>query len=318
MMKKKLIGLRPKPTTTAHLKRILSQSAEEVSVPKRISVDNDNAPKQIPKTSFEIFSKIGSGTFSNVYQGEYDGRDVAIKYVFDEPEKDAQFESHQVQIMIELNQLKIPNIIPLLAFTSTVLPYCIVMPYMRQGSLASHLESDEPRLSASICCSILEGISKALAYMHQYLIIHGDIKLENVLLDDTFHSFLADFDSAMKIDVEHNNVDNADLYTRGTLMYLAPEIIQGKPYTKSADVYAFAILMWEVEAWKFCGDDLLKLSRVETLQKVALGYREVLPAEWPASVSNLIALGWHQEQERRPSMRDVHEQLEKRQSCLNL
>lgn len=64
----------------------------------------------------------------------------------------------------------------------------------------------------------------SLNYMHERKIVHRDLKLENILIDDNLNLKVADFGFAC-----YKSIDALKSY-RGTMTYMAPEIKEGKVY----------------------------------------------------------------------------------------
>ena len=83
--------------------------------------------------------------------------------------------------------------------------------------------------------------AKGLAYLHQNDIVHGDVKGVNALVTLDQRVVLCDFGLA-KLD----STANTSTGGRGTLYWQSPELMEGGPRTKEADVYAFGIMMYEV------------------------------------------------------------------------
>lgn len=86
-----------------------------------------------------------------------------------------------------------------------------------------------------------------MLYLHQHEILHLDLKASNVFVDENCYPKLADFgmseDLKNKIDFL-NNKNNS--IVRGTPTHIAPEILLNSEYTKAADVYAFALTVFEI------------------------------------------------------------------------
>jgi serine/threonine protein kinase len=67
----------------------------------------------------------------------------------------------------------------------TVEPYSLIMKYYPLGSLADWVEQDpKRRKGVTICISFMQDISRGLQDLHQKGVMHNDIKIENILLDD--------------------------------------------------------------------------------------------------------------------------------------
>jgi len=79
-----------------------------------------------------------------------------------------------------------------------------------------------------------------MKYLHKRKIIHRDIKLENILLDDTYHPKITDFGiSSIKF---NRNVEKTK--HMGTGSYMAPEVSRGEQYNNKCDVFSFGILWY--------------------------------------------------------------------------
>jgi serine/threonine protein kinase len=84
-------------------------------------------------------------------------------------------------------------------------------------------------------------VSRGMDYLHQRKIIHRDLKAANLLLDENKTVKIADFGVARII--ECNGHMTAET---GTYRWMAPEVIEHKPYDEKADVFSFGIVLWEV------------------------------------------------------------------------
>lgn len=80
----------------------------------------------------------------------------------------------------------------------------------------------------------LHQMLESVDYMHQRRVVHRDLKLENILIDDNLNLKVADFGFAC-----YKNIDALKSY-RGTMTYMAPEIKEGKQY-KGTEVDMFSI-----------------------------------------------------------------------------
>uniref|UniRef100_A0A0A9D311 Protein kinase domain-containing protein n=1 Tax=Arundo donax TaxID=35708 RepID=A0A0A9D311_ARUDO len=93
----------------------------------------------------------------------------------------------------------------------------------------------------------------------------------------------------------------------GTYRWMAPEIINHKPYDHKADVFSFVIVLWELATSKVPYDNMTPL-------QAALGVRQGLRLEIPASVhprlSKLIQQCWHEDPDVRPNFADIIVELE--------
>lgn len=113
----------------------------------------------------------------------------------------------------------------------------------------------------------------------------------------------------------------------GSLMYMAPEVYEGKQYDEKVDVFGFGVVMYELFLSELTILKVLmgaeKPSEMQNMLKkhaksVAKGYRESIPEYWPQPIQLLICDCWHQNPEKRPRMVEVIERLKrvKEQGCI--
>jgi len=135
------------------------------------------------------------------------------------------------------------------------------------GSLADKLVSGRiPREQAIRCVA---EISDALDYAHLNGVIHRDIKPANILIDHHGRAKLADFGIA------HSATKTGDFApSLGTLSYMSPEVLQGKPSDHRSDLYSLGVVLYEV----LTGRIPYSSSEPNVLRKeIVLGK----PSDWP-------------------------------------
>ncbi|XP_060060006.1 ribosomal protein S6 kinase-related protein isoform X3 [Erinaceus europaeus] len=85
-----------------------------------------------------------------------------------------------------------------------------------------------------------------LCYLHDLGIIHRDVKMENILLDERGHLKLTDFGLSRHLP------QGAQAYTIcGTLQYMAPEVLSGGPYNHAADWWSLGVLLLSLAIGKY-------------------------------------------------------------------
>lgn len=97
--------------------------------------------------------------------------------------------------------------------------------------------------------SIAKHVAKGMSYLHQNAIIHGDLKSTNLLLRSShqsrvgFITKIADFGLAVRLPDSRNHLSGI---FAGTPFYAAPEISREGRLSKKADVFSFAVILWEL------------------------------------------------------------------------
>ncbi|KAF5331934.1 hypothetical protein D9611_008959 [Ephemerocybe angulata] len=93
---------------------------------------------------------------------------------------------------------------------------------------------------------IIIGIARGLQCLHNHNVIHGDLKAQNVLIGENEEPLLSDFGRSRIQDITGYTTDFACVYR-----YIAPELLapsdgEMPKRSKAADIYAFALLAYEV------------------------------------------------------------------------
>jgi len=85
---------------------------------------------------------------------------------------------------------------------------------------------------------IAKQIASGIACLHSASLMHRDLKPDNIMLDDNNNAYIGDFGLAQVIDLQNT--------WTASVLYAAPEIINGVAYGSAVDIYAFGIIMWEL------------------------------------------------------------------------
>ncbi|CAJ1937192.1 unnamed protein product [Sphenostylis stenocarpa] len=185
------------------------------------------------------------GAFGKLYRGTYNGEDVAIK-ILERPENDpakAQLMEQQFQQeVMMLATLKHPNIVRFIGACRKPMVWCIVTEYAKGGSVRQFLMKRQKR-SVPLKLAVKQAldVAKGMAYVHGLGLIHRDLKSDNLLIFGDKSIKIADFGVA-RIEVQTEGMTPET----GTYRWMAPEMIQHRPYTQKVDVYSFGIVLWEL------------------------------------------------------------------------
>src|SRR5437762_2065113 len=190
--------------------------------------------------NYQLIRLLGEGGFAEVYLGEHIhlGTQAAIKVLHTQITSDDidkfRTEARTVARLIH------PNIVRVLEFGVEGKTPFLVMDYASNGTLRQR----HPRgthLPLAIIISYVKQIADALQYAHNEKVIHRDIKPENMLLGRRNEILLSDFGIAL---VAQSSRYQSTEALAGTMAYMAPEQIQGKPRPAS-DQYALGIVVYE-------------------------------------------------------------------------
>ncbi|KAF8118264.1 hypothetical protein N665_0005s0032 [Sinapis alba] len=205
--------------------------------------------RELQNATKNFSEKLGGGGFGSVFKGGLqDSSDIAVKRLEGISQGEKQFRTEVVTI----GTIQHMNLVRLRGFCSEGNKKLLVYDYMPNGSLDSHLFTNQSAEEKTVVLGwkmryqIALGTARGLAYLHDECrdcIIHCDIKPENILLDSEFGPKVADFGLAKLVGRDFSRVLTT---MRGTRGYLAPEWISGVAITAKADVYSYGMMLFEL------------------------------------------------------------------------
>ncbi|PWA60509.1 serine/threonine-protein kinase, active site protein [Artemisia annua] len=223
-------------------------------------------------------NRIGSGGYGTVYKAELDIFDDTISSVPDRKNK-ADFPKKRKTVAVKrlekkhgevagffteiemLTNCKHPNIVSLLGFCEEGPERILVYEHVSNGSLSDYFEkiNNRKRLSWAERLKICLDIAQGLDYLHSNteekpMIIHRDIKGDNILLDNNWVAKIADFGlSRLRPANQKANTINTGTIA-GTEVYLDPEYMKTGRLKKESDIYSFGVVLFEVVSGKLAYD----------------------------------------------------------------
>ncbi len=212
--------------------------------------------------SYTLDRLIGQGGFAWVFAAHHaaDGAPAAVKILKPRYTVDPEFEARFRNESKVASELHHPNVIRMLeigkadGFTYFSMDLCA-------DSLASRLAREGPLPEADLV-RIATDLTAGLAFAHQAGIIHRDIKVDNVLLQDDGTAVIADFGIARAVSgyVSATGVN----MTIGTPQYISPEQAQGRKLDGRSDLYALGVTLYKAATGDvpFRSTDWFELARM--------------------------------------------------------
>ena len=193
--------------------------------------------------AYNVKDKIGSGRFGFVRVGLHRGknRDVAIKIMNkrDMTTNDLINARNQIEI---LKITQSPNILQLYDIIENEEYIYIIMEHCFGGDLLTYLEKRNFKLTESRAAEIIYKLSKAVEFLHSRNILHRDLKPENILMtNDSDFADIKLFDFCISKMIKPGETFNECV---GTIGYMAPEVLLGKKYSTSADVWSIGVISY--------------------------------------------------------------------------
>ncbi|HEY4037015.1 MAG TPA: serine/threonine-protein kinase [Ktedonobacteraceae bacterium] len=195
--------------------------------------------------NYRLTGWLGRGAFADVYLGEhiYLKRQSAIKMLHVHlPEKAVKAFLNEACTIARLDH---PHIVRVLDYgVENGTPF-LVMDYAPNGSLRQRFP-EGMRVPLEQIVPLVQQMASALDYAHQQQLIHRDVKPENILLGAQDQALLSDFGLVLVAQSMHTQAATA---ITGTILYMAPEMLEGKVHFAS-DQYALGIMTYQ---W-LCGE----------------------------------------------------------------
>ncbi len=253
---------------------------------------------------WSIEREIGRGGMATVYLARDVALDrpVALKLLDEALTTDPASRERFLREARTGARLAHPNIVPIYDVIETDQVVCFVMAFVDGETMGAKLRREGP-LTPDDATRILREIGWALAAAHAAGVLHRDVTVDNILIEQrTGRALLADFGIAAPRD----GGDAGPLI--GTPAYLAPELIHGDPPSPASDLYALGIVGWTMLAGRlpFLDQEIAELlvrqvsEPIPSLERAAPGTPRRLvraieslvakdPAARPGSVEDWLA-----------------------------
>ncbi|KAL9317035.1 hypothetical protein ACSQ67_013552 [Phaseolus vulgaris] len=289
------------------------QSVSSVDEPDQAKMKSELDHLTIPNDGTDVWeidpkhlkygTQIASGSYGELFKGVYCSQEVAIKVL--KPEHvNSELQKEFAQEVYIMRKVRHKNVVQFIGACTKPPRLCIVT---------------------------------GMNYLHQHNIIHRDLKAANLLMDENYIVKVADFGVARV--KSQSGVMTAET---GTYRWMAPEVIEHKPYDHKADVFSFGIVLWELLTGKvflicntlrfllylFSSSKLLvffpaSIRIFNPLQAaigvVQKGLRPTIPKNTHPKFVELLERSWQQDPTLRPDFSEIIEilqQLAKERFCL--
>ncbi len=175
------------------------------------------------------------------------------------------------------------------------------MDYADEGNLRNHL-SNLPNHKWKYKLRLLNDIIRGLDTLHLLNLVHGDLHSGNILYY-YLRFYITDFGLCRP------EVNQSDGKVFGVLPYIAPEVLDLKPYTKASDIYSFGIVMNEYLSGETPYNDIAH--DLSLAIGICQGIRPVISKDTPKLLADLIIKCWDSDPEDRPTAKELYQILNK-------
>jgi len=191
---------------------------------------------------YDVHEMIGKGKFSKVYscREKKTNKNWAVKII----KKNSLSDDDKNLLRTEISILRIVNH-PYIVSLHDVFESCknvfLIMTLIKGGDLFDALQAKSFKIKEQDARTIVFKISEALIYLHDFGIVHRDLKTENILVRDQNNPLdimLSDFGLS-----KFSGPQEIMLKKVGTVAYVAPEVLLGKGYTHKVDIWSLGCIM---------------------------------------------------------------------------
>ena len=299
-------------------RRLIQKRSEELipPEPKKISPPAKSSPntdKIISKNrmtlteEYEPEDQLGEGGYGQVYLVRHKKMNLlrAMKVI---PVKSKTSEEKTDEEIELLKQLDHPNIVKLFEYFSDNDKYYLITEYCKGGDLFDLIKKKK-KFSELSAAYIMFQIFRALIYCHNtHHLVHRDIKPENIVvfrknnaLEDLYDVKLIDFGISKIFNKVEKNNDNR---IKGSLNYIAPEVLKGQ-YNEKCDIWSCGVILYilVIGEYPFTGEN--KSEIINKIKKGKYNFPEGFFEKSSNEIRELISKCLQVDPNKRISARDA-------------
>ena len=214
-------------------------------------------PKQVGR--YTIFQQIAAGGMATVHLARFTGpmgftRVVAVKHLHQHLSSDPAFRAMFIDEARLVSRIRHPNVVPTLDVIAEDADIFIVMEYVQGeslGALQRTAAQQRREIPLAICSALLVGALHGLHAAHEARsesgeslnIVHRDVTPSNILVGVDGIPVVIDFGVAKALQERQDTPAGA---LKGKASYMAAEQIRGEPLTRATDIFAAAVVFWEL------------------------------------------------------------------------
>ncbi|KAH1231259.1 Serine/threonine-protein kinase STY46 [Glycine soja] len=298
-----------------------------------LTIPNDGTDVwEIDPKHLKYGTQIASGSYGELFKGVYCSQEVAIK-VLKAEHVDSELQREFAQEVYIMRKVRHKNVVQFIGACTKSPRLCIVTEFMSGGSVYDYLHKQKGFFKFPTLLKVAIDVSKGMNYLHQHNIIHRDLKAANLLMDENcvqcflyllflkMNSINWAYRTESSTFVPLQTVKVADFGVArvkaqsgvmtaetGTYRWMAPEVIEHKPYDHKADVFSFGIVLWELLTGKLPYEYLTPLqAAIGVVQK---GLRPTIPKNTHPKFVELLERSWQQDPTLRPDFSEIIEILQ--------
>lgn len=148
------------------------------------------------------------------------------------------------------------------------------------------------------------GIASGMAYLHSNNVIHRNLSPESIFLDDYLFPKIVNFGLLTKIHTIATMTYQTTIGIKGNPSYSSPELLEINEYSKRSDIYAFALIVYEIMTLEIPFKTINNFNNLFN-EIVKRSKRPKLDKNIPDCYRQIIELCWSQNPEDRPTFEEI-------------
>ncbi|XP_010884895.1 activin receptor type-1 isoform X2 [Esox lucius] len=201
---------------------------------------------------------VGKGRYGEVWRGQWQGENVAVK-IFSSRDEKSWFRETEIYNTVLLRH---DNILGFMASDMTSrnssTQLWLITHYHDNGSLYDYLQrvpvetGEGLAMATSVACGLVHLHTEIFGTEGKPAIAHRDLKSKNILVTKELRCCIADLGLAVTHSQANNQLDMGNNPKVGTKRYMAPEVLDETIQTdcfdsyKRVDIWAFGLVLWEI------------------------------------------------------------------------
>jgi len=212
--------------------------------------------------------------------------------------------SNFVEEASTMSKIQHPNIVKFIGACTTPPNFCFVAAYSHKGNLFELIKRNADIIDQSTVINIALGIATGIKYLYDLnpTVLHRDLKSANIMLDENLNAQIWPYGFTII-----SSRVNESLNYVGTVQWVAPEIIEGSQFNEKAEVYSFAIILWELitKSAPYPG-----VQPKDLAAQIIDGLRPEIPENCDPVIRELLVKCWDKDPFERPALYQVIAKLE--------
>lgn len=271
----------------------------------QVRCHSQSIPMGAPNSTLIYHESLGGGANGEVFRATWQRKsqseiEVAAKKI----SFSGEIPDHLRREMIEREDLRKLDHTNITRYYGTMIQEqhaVIITEYAAKGSLFDYLK-DKTKLPKKLLHLWMFQLAKGIDYLSQNGITHHNLKSSNCMITTDGKLKIRDF--GMAKDFSGTTKTN----WKGSTRWLAPEVIKDQELSPKAEIFAFAIIVWEMLTCEAPYSD--KTEETVMHEVCYKDLRPAIPTECPTFLKDLMERCWHEDRQMRPASSDIVKMLQ--------